>query len=260
MSAAILSIPEWHRRFSLQASWTEEIRRYLLKYMLPNVQMRILEAGSGTGAVLSNFLRENWVFHGLDLREDFLQFSRQQSAPAAFHTAGNIYHAPYADNSFDLVYCHYLLLWLKDPVAALREIVRISTDRAWLLVFAEPDYGGRIDAPPPLDQLGQAQTHSLAAQGADPFIGRKLPGYCSQVREIEIEEYGILTPAPQPQYDPDFWESEWEMIASDLSGIADNKLDRYKAIDQQSRQTGERVLFIPTFYLSARIKKTGETP
>jgi SAM-dependent methyltransferase len=253
-----LSIDQWHQRFRQQASWTREIRRYLLNFALTDGPVKILEAGSGTGAILSGLNTEDLTVYGLDLNADFLQYSRRNAAPNARHTAGDIYHAPFLAGSFDLVVCHYLLLWLVDPVAALREIARIAKNGAWLLVFAEPDYGGRIDAPPPLDRLGQMQTRSLAAQGADPCVGRKLPGYINKVREIAIQEYGILSANPLPQSNPDFWESEWEMLAADLETLDEKDLNRYKEADQKARQAGERVLVVPTFYMAARIQKTGE--
>ena len=50
-------------------------------------------------------------------------------------------HLPYEDGSFDMVYCSFLLLWVKDPLEVLKEMKRVS--RGSVVCLAEPDYGGR---------------------------------------------------------------------------------------------------------------------
>ena len=33
---------------------------------------------------------------------------------------------PFTNASFDLTFCHYLLLWLKDPLSAIKEMKRVT--------------------------------------------------------------------------------------------------------------------------------------
>ena len=136
----------------------------------------VLEVGCGTGAVLAGLPEfTSAALHGLDIDFTALQFAKTQT-PAAL-TQGDAFHLPYPSASFDAVCCHYLLLWLADPVPALQEMRRVLRPGGSLLAFAEPDYGGRIDYPDELVVLGQWQSESLRGQGADPHAGRKLAGW-----------------------------------------------------------------------------------
>ncbi len=125
-----------------------------------------------------------------------------------------------------------------------------------LLIFAEPDYGGRIDHPPALEALGEAQIDSLKQQGADPLMGRKLAGLISAFPEFQHTEIGIMGFQAGLNQDPAFWESEWQILVQDLSGIlAPAELEKLHHIDQAARKTGSRVLFVPTFFLYTELKK-----
>jgi len=53
-------------------------------------------------------------------------------------------------------------------------MARITRPGGAVLALAEPDYGGRIDYPIKLAQMGKWQIESLRLQGADPLMGRKL--------------------------------------------------------------------------------------
>jgi len=121
------------------------------------------------------------------------------------------------------------------------------------MLFAEPDYGGRIDYPSALQKLGEAQTAALKSQGADPFIGRKL-------KEIVVEagltnyQSGILGNETDHSFSLPYWESEWRMFEHDLQDVfSANEIDQLKQLDLQAHNKGIRSLFVPTFYLWAKI-------
>jgi hypothetical protein len=128
---------------------------------------------------------------------------------------------------------------------------RVTTDNGTVVAFAEPDYGGRIDYPFPLEILGQLQISSLRSQGADPYMGRKLADLISgfDLSDIEI---GILGYQSNQVYTKEFWENEWRVIIYDLGDMIKAKeLEHLKIIDKQAQQAGQRVLYVPTFYLYA---------
>ena len=89
-------------------------------------------------------------------------------------------HLPFADQSFDVVLCHFLLLWLKTPVVALKEMARVCMPGGAVLALAEPDHDSRIDSPLELEKLGRLQTHGLKEQGANTRAGRQLSGWFIQ--------------------------------------------------------------------------------
>jgi hypothetical protein len=84
-------------------------------------------------------------------------------------------------------------------------------------MLAEPDYGGRIDYPSIFERIGKLQTDQLQAQGADPFIGRKLPALLSQagLHNIHTALIGGHWSGPP---DPDNWSLEWDVLEDDLRG------------------------------------------
>ncbi len=110
---------------------------------------------------------------GLDLNAAYLKLARRH-APRAHLSRGDAYQLPYRPGSFDVAYCHFVLLWLARPAAALAEMVRVTRPGGAVLALAEPDYGGRIDYPDELAALGAKQATALKNQGADPILGRRL--------------------------------------------------------------------------------------
>ena len=246
------SATEWHKRFVQQTSWTTAIRNYLFNRLGLDADSRILEVGCGTCAVLSQKPISDYQTFGLDINHQYLSFANNHFN--SLHLSqGDGHLLPYSSEVFDLVYCHYLLLWVNDPAKILREFKRVGKIGAKIMILAEPDYGGRIDYPPELEKLGIAQTLSLQNQGANPFIGRSLSQLVHSTG-LRVIEFGVLGSQSTPTFDQDFLESEWTMLYYDLSKHLDEiTLKRYRLLDQNAWADGTRVLFIPTFYLYAEI-------
>ena len=246
------SAAEWHKRFAQQALWTKPIRNYLFNHAGINTESRVLEVGCGTCAVLSHKPVSHYQAFGLDINHEYLNFANNQFNSLCL-TQGDGHLLPYSSDVFDLVYCHYLLLWVNDPKKILQEFKRVGKVGAKIMIFAEPDYGGRIDFPPELEKLGIAQTFSLRSQGANPFIGRSL-SHLAHSTGLQVIEFGVLGSQSMPSMNQDFLESEWTMLYHDLSEQLDEStLKKYRILDQNAWTDGTRVLFIPTFYLYAQI-------
>ena len=129
----------WHSRYLQQAAWTRDLRAYLFEQAgLVNAR-RVLEVGCGTGAILRELSAHS--LHGLDLESASLAECKIH-APAVSLTRGDGFSLPYADKSFDIAYCHFLLLWVNDPLQVVREMARVSDV---VLALAEPDYSQRVD-------------------------------------------------------------------------------------------------------------------
>jgi SAM-dependent methyltransferase len=166
-------------------------------------------------------------------------------------TQGDALQLPFASNTFDIVYCHFLLLWVKDPLQALLEMKRTAKTGAHILAFAEPDYTARVDEPPELVSLGQWQVESLRRQGADPGLGARL-GELFFRAGIQIVETGTLQGAERDPSSED-WETEWAVIKSDLAGfIPGEELRKMKRLDERARARGERELHVPTYFAWGR--------
>ncbi len=244
----------WHRRFSQQARWTEEIRRFVVQQTHLDRAQRILETGCGTGAVLGSMQRllPAVRFFGVDLRLDYLRQARS-SAPESRLAAADAAALPAVNGSFDAAICHYFLLWVKDAPAILAEMKRVTRPGGAVIALAEPDYGGRIDYPLPLAELGRLQGQALQAQGADPNLGRKLSALFHQAGFTDVHT-GLL--GGQWNEAPAFeaWESEWAVLQADLEHVVSReRLDALRSLDAAAWQKGERILFVPTFYAWGKV-------
>ena len=121
-----------------------------------------------------------------------------------------------------------------------------------ILVLAEPDYGGRIDFPEELTILGEWQQAALRQQGAEPLIGRQLAALLHQadLQKIEVGVIGAQGISPPSESE---LRSEWEVIRSDLEYLSLNSeqvqlAESLKQSDLNAWASGERTLFVPTFY------------
>jgi len=236
---------DWHRRYLQQAQWTRDLRAYLFQQAGLNESSRVLEVGCGTGAILSE-VPDHPSLHGLDIDRQAL-IQSQAHAPSASLVQGNALQLPYVNKTFDIVYCHFLLLWVKDPLQALLEMKRVAKTDAHLLAFAEPDYTARVDRPQELIALGQWQVESLRRQGADPGLGARLGDLFFRAG-IKLIETGPIQGA-ESEPSPQDWDTEWAVIEADLAGlIRKDEIQKMKHLDQEARASGKRVLHVPTYF------------
>jgi SAM-dependent methyltransferase len=242
-----------HQRYVQQAKWTSDLRAHLLERAEFAKAKRVLEVGSGTGAVLSQWpLREDQEIHGLDIDFASLQFARAIGTRGRL-MGGSALALPYPDNSFDLTYCHFVLLWLENPLRALAEMRRVTKTGGRVLALAEPDYGGRIDFPQKLEMLGKLQAEALRKQGAEPEIGRQLRGLFRESKFGQVES-GVMG-AQWRQDDLRENELEAKVLQSDLVAILSPEQTKDLMVEERKAQsTGARILYVPTFYAWGIVK------
>lgn len=249
----MLSAEDWQRRFSQQARWTEEVRRFVYRRIAVTTAQRVLEVGCGSGAVTAGLHPATEAhIYGLDINLEYLKLARRVGLPTRY-CGGNATRLPFADGSFDLCLCHFLLLWLPDPLAALVEMRRVTRRGGFVAALAEPDYGGRIDYPPELEPLGALQAQSLQAQGADAHCGRRLGALFSHAGLSDLQT-GLPGGHWRAEADPNEVALEWAVLRHDLARYCSPaELDELERIDTAARKRGERMLFVPTFYAWGRV-------
>ena len=237
----------WHNRFLQQARWTAQVRSHLFESLHLSSARRLLEVGCGTGVITADYQqRSGQKVYGVDIAVDLL-YKAHNMSPECKYTCGDAFALPYSARSFDACFCHFLLLWLPDPVAALKEMKRILHTGAPVLVLAEPDYPARIDYPPGLTLLGEQQTFALEEQGANPSIGRSV---AYLLHEAGFENIGSgLMGGQWGNPDSRQVESEAQTLRIDLAGrLSDTKINDLLEADRKAWQAGYRILFVPTFY------------
>lgn len=240
---------DWHARFIDQARWTKSLRDYLTKSIAIPTEAVTLEIGCGSGVIAEDFFN---LCHCKTIGVD-VNFSRCRMSmrffPNLLIANADGYHLPFSTSCLDVVYCHYLLLWIASPTDLLKEVYRVLKPNGIFIAFAEPDYQARIDYPPPLDQLGALQNQTLIDQGVNPRIGRQLSSLASDTGFIDTR-IGISGYEQSSSAMPEWWETEWATIAEDVQHrLSKSKIEEYKKLDLESWQAGTRILWIPTFYL-----------
>jgi len=250
-----LTLDDWHKRFLQQAGWTAPLRAHLFARAGIRDARRILEVGCGTGAVSASAARDNPAVRvvGLDFDIPRLQFAHRLD-PDCRYAGGNALRLPFADGIFDLTFCHYLLLWIRGPQHAMREMVRVTRRGGWVAALAEPDYGGRIDYPEELAAFGRMQSESLRRQGADPAIGRTVAGLLSN-SGVRVETSGVLgaelSPGGEGSQEAGM---ELKILRDDLGeNISEVEWEAVCEADRAARNTGRRVLFVPNFYAAGTV-------
>ena len=96
--------------------------------------------------------------------------------------------------SFDVVHCRTLLITIPEPATVVAEMVRLARPGGWV-VSLEPDTQYKLCYPahPSYDRLGELFDAAFRRNGADPFIGRRLP---ELYREAGLNDIGVEVRAP----------------------------------------------------------------
>jgi SAM-dependent methyltransferase len=246
---------DWHTRFEQQAVWTKPLRDYLFNQIGLARAGKVLEVGCGTGAVLVDVkTRCEASPFGLDLNFDHLALASIHASRSRLLQA-DAYSTPFPTASFDITFCHYLLLWIEDPIQVLTEMRRITRPGGHVLALAEPDYGGRMDYPFELETLGTWQKESLRNQGADPRIGRQLAKFFVQAGLVNVQT-GLLGGEWKIPPSSAGWTSEWEILEHDLQYLvqppSQAQVEALKEVEKKAQADGSRILFVPTFYAWGR--------
>jgi SAM-dependent methyltransferase len=243
-----VSISFWHKRFTQQARWTENARTFIIQKINPTPDFNVLEIGSGTGAVLNQFANEhNPVRYGIDLNRDYLNFNATSTKYNRLIQADGI-ALPFKDNFFEITYCHYLMLWIENPLSILIEMKRTTRSGGWICLFAEPDYIGRIDDPPAMLEIGKYQNKSLYLQGVRLDTGRNLKNWLLEM-ELQNIHWGLLGAHESVPNHFETDDQEWLTLESDLKILfGQEELNRIKADYLAARENNRGIIFVPTFY------------
>jgi SAM-dependent methyltransferase len=142
--------------------------------------MSLLDVGCGPGTITIDLARRLLPGRvvGLDASAAILAEAAGRTGEddaAVEWQAGDVYDLPFEDGSFDVVHAHQVLQHLADPVAALREMGRVTAP-AGVVAARDGDYAAMTWWPPEpaLARWVEVYRAVARANGGEPDAGRRL--------------------------------------------------------------------------------------
>ena len=165
-------------------------------YLLPKLQsmkesnphLTLLDVGAGSGTISVSFAKLIPDGHvtGVDLNPNILPRARAVAEMAGVKNIefqqGSIYKLPFADETFDITFCHQVLVHIGTPWDALREMLRV-TKRGGVVAAREGDYETECVWPelPELIKFHKLIAGLMRAGGGSPTTGRQLLSWALKV-------------------------------------------------------------------------------
>ncbi|QKW21390.1 methyltransferase domain-containing protein [Kitasatospora sp. NA04385] len=153
-------------------------------YLLPELRpgQRLLDVGCGPGTITADFAElvgpEGRVV-GIEPDGGVLARAAGLAAERGLanlsYEVADVYRLPYADGAFDVVHAHQVLQHLADPVAALREMRRVTAPGG-VVAVRDADYAAMTWYPrvPELDEWAELYQRVARLSGGEPDAGRRL--------------------------------------------------------------------------------------
>lgn len=153
----------------------------------------VLDVGCGPGTITVDIARHvtPGTVVGVDPTESVLTQGRRHAEDAGVDNvefqAGDANQLDFPDDTFDIVHAHQVLLHLTDPVAALREMLRVAKPGG-VVAARDTDYSGAIwwPADDRLDRWRQVYQAVARASGTEPDAGRRLLAWAHAAGAVEV--------------------------------------------------------------------------
>jgi SAM-dependent methyltransferase len=185
---------------------------YLLGYLRPG--QRLLDVGCGPGSITVDLAAA--VAPGM--------VAALEREPSVLAEVGDVYALEFDDAAFDVVHAHQVLQHLSDPVAALREMRRVTAPDG-LVAVRDADYAAMWWYPLDDRMARWSEIYRTVAQsnGAEPDAGRRLLGWAQEAGFSEVRPSASVWLFADPER-RGWWAETWagRTVAS---GMAERALE-----------------------------------
>ncbi|GAA2884721.1 methyltransferase domain-containing protein [Pseudonocardia halophobica] len=164
---------------------------------------RVLDVGCGFGLEtlrLARRVQPGGAVTGVDLSADFVAEGRRRAAAEGVPVEllrADARHLPFADASFDVTRIERVLIYLDDPWAALREIVRVTRPGGVIAIIA-PDFDTNTVNVPDEALARAVLAHECDTAVVHGLLARDLRGHLLDlgVRDVRVASRMVV-------FDPD---------------------------------------------------------
>jgi SAM-dependent methyltransferase len=162
---------------------------YLLPHLRPG--MRVLDVGCGPGTItrdLGALVGPGGEVVGVDASAEVVaQAAAGCDLPQVRFVVGDALRLDAPDGAYDVVHAHQVLQHLSDPVAALREMLRV-TRPGGVVAVRDADYAAMTWHPavPALDRWLEVYRATARAHDAEPDAGRRLLGWAQAAGSADV--------------------------------------------------------------------------
>ena len=186
---------------------------------------RVLDVGCGFGLEtlrLARRVQPGGAVTGVDLSADFVAEGRRRAAAEGMPVEllrADAQHLPFADGSFDVTRIERVLIYLDDPWAALREIVRVTRPGGAIAIIA-PDFDTNTVNVPDKALARAVLDHECDTAVVHGLLARDLRGHLLDlgVRDLRIASRMVV-------FDPDLAAQYFTGIgrAAGAAGVIDRE-------------------------------------
>ncbi|MFW2383258.1 MAG: class I SAM-dependent methyltransferase [Acidimicrobiales bacterium] len=156
---------------------------YLLPHLFPEASL--LDVGCGPATITCDLATRVGSVVGIEPVDGILETAEatkvEWGADNVEFRSGDVYALAFDDNSFDVVHAHQVLQHLSDPVAAIREMVRVAKPGG-IVAVRDADYRAMswFPEPPGLDRWMDIYQQVARRNAAEPDAARHLLSWAAQ--------------------------------------------------------------------------------
>ncbi|SNY33708.1 class I SAM-dependent methyltransferase [Paractinoplanes atraurantiacus] len=199
-------------------------------YLLPHLSsgVTVLDIGCGPGTITADFaaLVTPARVTALEVKQEALDLARAEIARRGItnvdFAVGDVHGLDFPDASFDVVHAHQVLQHVTDPVAALREMRRV-TKPGGVIAVRDSDYKAFAWYPelPELDEWMALYQRVARGNGGEPDAGRRLLSWARAAGLTDVTATSS-TWCFATQEDRDWWGHMWadRILKSEMATTA----------------------------------------
>lgn len=199
---------------------------YLLDRLSPG--MALLDVGSGPGTITADLaaLVAPGRVTALETTRDALDLTATEVTARGLTNVdlvvGDVHALEFPDNSFDVVQAHQVLQHVGDPVAALREMRRVTRPDG-VVAARDGDYAGFVWYPqlPELDAWLNLYQQISRGNGGEPDAGRRLLAWAHAAGMHDVTATSSTWCFADPT-DREWWGGMWQqrILESEMARTA----------------------------------------